>query len=145
MKNQRKILIIEDNSDIQQLYKYAFEAGGYKVKTSNNGLDGMNDAVDFMPDVILLDIMMPEMNGFEVLRAFVANTSLSIPVIVVSNLSQENDKQQAIQAGAALYLVKSDFEGPDLVAKVDDYMNRITVSTNPKPAAEKEADDQIVY
>ena len=145
MKNQRKILIIEDNSDIQQLYKYAFEAGGYKVKTSNNGLDGMNDAVDFMPDVILLDIMMPEMNGFEVLRAFVANTSLSIPVIVVSNLSQENDKQQAIQAGAALYLVKSDFEGPDLVAKVDEYMNRITVSTNPRPADDSEPEEKTVY
>jgi len=145
MTSQRKVLIIEDNSDIQQLYKLSFEAGGYKVKTSNNGLDGMNDAVDFMPDVILLDIMMPEMNGFEVLRAFVANTSLSIPVIVISNLSQENDKQQAIQAGAALYLVKSDFEGPDLVAKVDEYMNRMTVSTNPRPADDSEPEEKTVY
>ena len=122
MENKRKILIIEDNTDIQQLYKYAFEAGGYEVKASNNGLDGLNDAIEYKPYVILLDIMMPEMNGFEVLHAFTTNTSLSIPVIITSNLSQENDKQKALQAGASLYLVKSDYEGPDLVAKVDEFM-----------------------
>ena len=64
MENKRKILIIEDNTDIQQLYKYAFEASGYVVKTSNNGLDGLNDAIEYQPDVILLDIMMPDMNCF---------------------------------------------------------------------------------
>ena len=126
MENKRKILIIEDNTDIQQLYKYAFEAGGYEVKASNNGLDGLNDAIEYQPEVILLDIMMPEMNGFEVLNALTTNTSLSVPVIITSNLSQENDKQKAIAAGASLYLVKSDYEGPDLVAKVDDFMKNYT-------------------
>ncbi len=131
MDNKRKILIIEDNSDIQQLYRYAFEAGGYDVKTSNNGLDGLNEAVENVPDVILLDIMMPEINGFEVLSAFTTNTSLAIPVIIASNLSQESDKQKALQAGASLYLVKSDYEGPDLVAKVDEFMKNYKPSHNP--------------
>ncbi|MEI7917837.1 MAG: response regulator [Candidatus Saccharibacteria bacterium] len=146
MENKRKILIIEDNSDIQQLYKYAFEAGGYEVKTSSNGLDGLNDAIEYQPDVILLDIMMPEMNGFEVLSAFTTNTSLSMPIIITSNLSQESDKQKALTAGASLYLVKSDYEGPDLVAKVDEFM-----ASHPKseprqnPAVNTYSDDTMVY
>ena len=149
MGNKRKILIIEDNKDIQQLYRYAFEAGGYEVKASNNGLDGINDAVEYCPDVILLDLMMPEMNGFEVLSALTTNTSLTTPVIVASNLSQENDKQKALQAGASLYLVKSDFEGPDLVAKVDEFMSK--ADTNPisrptaKPVTNSTPDDLTVY
>ncbi len=146
MENKRKILIIEDNTDIQQLYKYAFEASGYVVKTSNNGLDGLNDAIEYQPDVILLDIMMPEMNGFEVLSAFTTNTSLSMPIIITSNLSQESDKQKALTAGASLYLVKSDYEGPDLVAKVDEFM-----ASHPKseprqnPAVNTYSDDTMVY
>ncbi len=146
MENKRKILIIEDNTDIQQLYKYAFEASGYVVKTSNNGLDGLNDAIEYQPDVILLDIMMPEMNGFEVLSAFTTNTSLSMPIIITSNLSQESDKQKAHTAGASLYLVKSDYEGPDLVAKVNEFM-----ASHPKseprqnPAVNTYSDDTMVY
>jgi DNA-binding response OmpR family regulator len=146
MENKRKILIIEDNTDIQQLYKYAFEASGYVVKTSNNGLDGLNDAIEYQPDVILLDIMMPEMNGFEVLSAFTTNTSLSMPIIITSNLNQESDKQKALTAGASLYLVKSDYEGPDLVAKVDEFM-----ASHPKseprqnPAVNTYSDDTMVY
>ena len=146
MENKRKILIIEDNTDIQQLYKYAFEASGYVVKTSNNGLDGLNDAIEYQPDVILLDIMMPEMNGFEVLSAFTTNTSLSMPIIITSNLSQESDKQKALTAGASLYLVKSDYEGPDLVAKVNEFM-----ASHPKseprqnPAVNTYSDDTMVY
>lgn len=122
---RRKILIIEDNADIQQLYRYAFESGGYSVKTSNDGLSGINDAVDFLPDIILLDIMMPEMNGYQVLRALKDNTSLEIPVIIVSNLTQEQEKQKALQLGADMYLIKSDYEGLDLVAKIDAFLDKI--------------------
>jgi CheY-like chemotaxis protein len=67
--------------------------------------------------------MMPEMNGFQVLDALKNNTSLKIPVIVLSNLNQEQEKQRALQHGADLYLVKSDFKGLDLVEKVDTFLN----------------------
>ncbi len=122
---KRKILIIEDNTDIQQLYRYAFEAEGYDVKTSNNGLDGITDAVELVPDIILLDVMMPEMNGFEVLEALKNNTSLKLHVIVISNLTQDQEKQKALQRGADMYLIKSDYEGPDLVAKVSAYLESL--------------------
>ncbi len=146
MENKRRILIIEDNSDIQQLYKYAFEASGYEVKSSINGLDGINDAVEYRPDVILLDLMMPEMNGFEVLSALTTSTSLSTPVIVASNLSQESDKQKALEAGASLYLVKSDYEGPDLVAKVDEFMaHHVNKAPEQSPVVDTYTDDTMVY
>ena len=122
---RRKILIIEDNADMQQIYRYAFESKGYNVKTSSDGLSGINDAVDFLPDIILLDIMMPEMNGYQVLKALKDNTSLEIPVVVVSNLTQEQEKQKALQLGADMYLVKSDYEGLDLVAKIDAYRKEV--------------------
>jgi DNA-binding response OmpR family regulator len=123
-KSKRRVLIIEDNEDIQQLYQYAFEESGYEVKISGNGLNGINDVVEYVPDVVLLDIMMPEMNGFEFLEALKNNTSLKvqIPIVVLSNLTQEHEKEKALQNGADLYLVKSDYEGLDLVEKINSFL-----------------------
>lgn len=124
-KTTKKILIIEDNEDLQQIYKYSFESGGYEVRISGNGLVGITDIVDYSPTVVLLDIMMPEMNGFEFLEALKNNTSITVPVIVVSNLTQEQEKQKAMASGADLYLIKSDYKGPDLVEKVDAFLDSI--------------------
>jgi DNA-binding response OmpR family regulator len=63
------------------------------------------------------------MNGFEFLEALKNNTSLKVPVIVLSNLTQEQEKERALQSGASLYLIKSDYEGPDLVVKVDAFLD----------------------
>jgi len=122
-QQKRKLLLIEDNEDIQQIYKYSFESGGYEVKISGNGLVGITDIADYAPDVVLLDIMMPEMNGFEFLEALKNNTSISVPVVVISNLTQEQEKQKAMDNGADLYLIKSDFEGPDLVEKINAFLD----------------------
>ncbi|NTW61276.1 response regulator [Candidatus Saccharibacteria bacterium] len=129
-KSKRRILIIEDNEDIQQLYRYAFEESNYDVKISSNGLAGINDAVEYLPDIILLDIMMPEMNGFEFLEALTNNTSIKkrIPIIVLSNLTQEHEKEKALQNGADLYLIKSDYEGLDLVARVNKFLDNFKAS-----------------
>jgi len=121
----RKILIVEDNDDLQQIYKFSFESGGYEVKISGNGLIGITEIVDYKPDVVLLDIMMPEMNGFEFLEALKNNTTISVPVVVVSNLTQEQEKQKAMANGADLYLIKSDYEGPDLVEKINAFLDSI--------------------
>lgn len=118
--NTKKVLIIEDNKDIQELMQYAFEDAGYEVKTSNDGLLGITDIVDYQPSVVVLDIMMPEMNGYDFLSALKNNTSMIVPVVVVSNLAQEEDKQKALDAGASLFLVKADYEMTDLVKKIED-------------------------
>ena len=80
------ILIIEDNADILEMYDIAFRSRGYEVSTALDGLDGVTKAVALSPNVIILDIMMPHMDGFEVLHTLKNNTSLKSVVIVNSNL-----------------------------------------------------------
>jgi DNA-binding response OmpR family regulator len=123
MNNNRKVLIIEDNQDMQEIYKLWLEEAGFDVKISRDGLMGITDIVDYMPDLVILDIMMPEMSGYDFLRALKENTSINVPVIVASNLAQEGDKEKALAAGADMYLVKSDWEVPDVVAKICEFLN----------------------
>ncbi len=126
--NQRKVLIVEDNTDLQEIYKIAFEDAGYEVKVSGDGLIGITEIVDYKPNVVLLDIMMPEMSGYEFLEALKNNTSLKVPVVVVSNLAQEQDRQRALDAGADMYLVKAEYDGPDLVEKVTAFLSTGSVA-----------------
>lgn len=122
MKTKQKILIVEDNPDLQDIYQINFEAGGFEVKVSENGIIGMVDVVKEKPDVVLLDIMMPQMNGYEFLVGLKNNSSIDVPVIVCSNLSQESDIDQAKELGADCYIKKSDYEGLDLVEKVRSFL-----------------------
>lgn len=114
-----KILIVEDNTDLQDIYGGLFTGAGHEIDTAANGLDGIVKTVDFKPDIVLLDLMMPEMNGYEYLKALRNNTSISPFVIVVSNLSQQSDIDIAKSNGADEYLRKSDFVGDDLVKEVE--------------------------
>lgn len=117
-----KVLIIEDNEDLSEMFKTAFEAKNYDAAISLNGMDGITKAAEWKPDVILLDIMMPQMNGYEVLSALKNNTSLPTKVVVSSNLEQEKDAQKAMEMGADLYLKKSEFTPFEMVKKVNELM-----------------------
>jgi CheY-like chemotaxis protein len=120
MAIKRKILIIDDNADIRLIYSTLFESHEYEVFTSRDGLQGIADVTSVQPDIILLDLMMPEMSGYDFLDALHNNTSFqSIPVVVVSNLSQEKDKQIALQKGARLCLTKSDHSAEEIVKIID--------------------------
>lgn len=120
---KKKILIIDDNEDIRAIYSAAFEGAGYEVHTSKDGLWGITEVSDVNPDLILLDIMMPEMSGYDFLSALKNNTSLSdVPVIVVTNLSQEKDKQEALNRGAAVCLTKSDHSTEEIIEIVSKYI-----------------------
>ena len=120
--NTKKVLIVDDNQDIQVILSAAFEAAGYEVHVSKDGLVGITDVVDIHPDIIILDIMMPELSGYEFLTALKNNTSLGeVPVIVFSNMSQEKDKQDAIAKGARMALTKSDYSADQLVEIVNDF------------------------
>ncbi len=117
-----KVLIVEDNEDLNNMFQTAFAAKGYEVEISLNGMDGITKAAEFKPDVILLDIMMPQMNGYEVLQALKNNTNLPTKVVINSNLEQEGDEQKALDMGADLYLKKSEHTPFEAVEKVNELM-----------------------
>jgi DNA-binding response OmpR family regulator len=115
----KKIMIIEDNKDIQEIYKLNFEMAGYEVFQEMDGLDGISSVVDKKPDVIILDIMMPNMDGFAFLKAMNDNTSINIPVVVCSNLSDKETYAKAVSSGATAVLLKVDYSGKQLVDKIN--------------------------
>jgi DNA-binding response OmpR family regulator len=121
MKN--KIMIIEDDKNLQEIYTINFEAAGYQVMIEGDGLSGISEVVEKNPDIILLDVMMPNMDGFDFLRVMKENTSVHIPVVVCSNLSDQATRDKALQSGATAVLLKVNYSGKELVEKVTYILN----------------------
>ena len=121
-------MIIEDDENLQEIYKINFEAKGYEVIIESDGLSGISTVVEKMPDIILLDIMMPNMDGFAFLKAIKDNTTISIPVVVCSNLSDKETYNKAFAAGAAAVLLKVDYSGKELVGKIEQILANKTAA-----------------
>jgi DNA-binding response OmpR family regulator len=115
----KKIMIIEDDKSIQDIYTLNFKAAGYEVVLEGDGLSGISSVVEKKPDIILLDVMMPNMDGFAFLKAMKENTSVDIPVVVCSNLSDKDTYDKAFAAGASAVLLKVNYSGKELVQKID--------------------------
>jgi CheY-like chemotaxis protein len=118
-KYGKKIMIVEDNKDLQEIYKHSFEKYGYSVVTEPNGLDGILNVAEVMPDVILLDLMMPGMDGFGFLKKMKETSTLPIPIIVCSNISDTDTISKALLGGATAVILKVDYTGKQLVEKVE--------------------------
>lgn len=118
----KKVLIIEDDSSIAGLYKIVFTKKNYAVEVGENGIDGMAKARSFLPDIILLDIMMPKMNGIQVIHQLKADPSLKhIPVFAISNLTEASAEKEMIASGVVKFVVKSQYLPDQIVKMVDDY------------------------
>lgn len=112
-------MIIEDNKDLQLIYRHSFEKYGYVVVLEGNGIEGVEAVAKVMPDVILLDLMMPGMDGFGFLKKMKDTGGLSIPVVVCSNISDVDTINRALKEGAEEVLLKVDYSGKQLVDKVN--------------------------
>ena len=101
------ILLIDDESLVCNLYKIKLEMSEFEVETASDGLDGLEKAKELKPDLILLDIIMPRLNGLEVLRDIKNNPQLKeIPVVMLTNLDGNEYKKECSHMGAAGFIVK---------------------------------------
>jgi DNA-binding response OmpR family regulator len=120
----RRILVAEDDRFLRKAAEMALKRRGYTVLTAANGEEALRTAQSALPDLVLLDLIMPKLNGFDVLQALKKDApTAQIPVIILSNLGQERDVQQAMEAGAAAYLIKTDLSLQALVERVEEALS----------------------
>ena len=114
-----KIAIIEDDPTISQMYRLKFEADGFDVRMASNGKIGVELVKTFKPDIILLDIQMPEMDGAEALKHIRADShSKDTPVIILTNLGEEEAPSEMRSLGISSYIVKANNTPRQVVAHV---------------------------
>jgi len=113
------ILIVEDDVFLADLYKTKFVLEGFKVNVAYDGEKGLEMASKNLPDIILLDLVLPKLSGFEILKAVKSsNKTKEIPVILLTNLSQKSDVEKGLKLGAADYLIKAHFMPSEVVEKI---------------------------
>lgn len=115
----KKILFIEDESVLQKTFDSAFKSEGYEVVSALDGETGVNLAKTQKPDLILLDMVLPKLTGFEVLKKLKEDSKTKkIPVIVLTNLERMSDIDKALELGATTYLVKVNYSLDEVIKKV---------------------------
>jgi len=115
----KKILIIEDDVALGDILNQKMQANGYEVKLCRDGKDGFDSIKTFVPDLILLDIILPSMNGYEILEAKARDSNLiSIPVIIISNSGQPVEISRTLTLGVKDYIIKAQFDVDEVLVKV---------------------------
>ena len=119
MADKQKVLIIEDDTMILDMYTLKFSQEGFEVHAAEDGQKGWDQAQSVQPDVILLDIILPEMDGFTVLKNLKGDEALKdIPVILLTNLGQDGDVKKGLELGANDYLIKANYTPSQVLDKV---------------------------
>ena len=123
MAGKTKILIVEDEEMLSTMYKVKFENDGYEVFSATNGADGIEMAKKEGPKIILLDIIMPKIDGLAVLKKLKEDPKTKpIPVILLTNLGQDEDITRGKELGAVGYLIKANNTPSEVVTKVQQYI-----------------------
>lgn len=116
----KKILVIEDDKFLSKVINKKLLQEGYEVIEALDGKEGIKAAKDSKPDLILLDLVLPMTNGFEVLAKLKKNPVLSkIPVIILSNLGGDDDIKKGIEMGAVDYLIKAHFDLDEIIIRME--------------------------
>jgi len=119
-----KIAIIEDDPVISQMYRMKFEADGFDVQLANNGERGVDMVESFSPDIILMDLQMPEMGGAEALAIIRKSTwGKTIPVIILTNLGEEEAPKDIRALGIHSYIVKAELTPRQVVQRVKEALD----------------------
>lgn len=133
-----KILLVEDDPMIYRMYKKLFTIEGYEVEVAVNGQEGLDKLKDFKPNIILLDIMMPTMNGVEMLKKLKENPETKdIPTIVLTNMSDMRVSNEIFAHGANLSIVKSEMEPDMVISWVKSVLSKAEGTTDTKESKDK--------
>lgn len=118
-KEKTHVLLVEDDVFLAGIYQKKFEMEGFKISVAYNGEKGLADAKKKKMDIILLDILLPKLDGFAVLEQLKKDpTTKDVPIILLTNLGQKDDVEKGLEAGAADYLIKAHFKPSEVVDKV---------------------------
>ncbi|HLD22101.1 MAG TPA: response regulator [Patescibacteria group bacterium] len=121
MEGKTKVLIIEDDKFLSELISTKLKKEGFDITLATDGETGLKQALSVQPNIILLDLMLPGIGGFEVLQALKKNADpaiVNIPVLILSNFGQESKVQEGLALGAKDYLVKANFTTGEIVEKI---------------------------
>ncbi len=125
----RKILVVDDNSELLELLRLGLKDAGFSVSTAVNGIEALNKVRALQPDLVILDLVLPELDGFAVCETLKRDPdTAAIPIIVVTGLSSEFTRYAGMEAGADAYVTKP-VTPAELVSKINDCLSR-----PPKPA-----------
>ena len=124
-KKKIKVLIVEDEKMLADMYTTKFSMEGFDANKANDGIAGLAAAKDMQPDIILLDVIMPRLDGFGVLKQLREDSDLKdTPVILLTNLGQDEDIKKGKQLGATDYFVKANHTPAEVVAKVQSVLKK---------------------
>ncbi|MCB9820119.1 response regulator [Candidatus Nomurabacteria bacterium] len=120
-----RIAIIEDDQTISQMYRLKFENENFDVQWASNGRDGVELVREFLPDIILLDLQMPEMNGTEALKVIRSNDwGKDVPVIILTNTGLEESPDDLKKLNVSSYIVKADLTPSQVVARIKETLDK---------------------
>ena len=118
----KTILLVEDEANLVELLKFRLENNGYNVETATDGKEGLNKIRHLRPDLVLLDIMMPKMHGYDVCKLAKSNDrTKNIPIIMLTAHAQSKDMQEAVKSGAEAFITKP-FEPKELIEKIEKFL-----------------------
>jgi len=123
LEDKINVLLIEDEKEVAELYKLKLSIDGYHVITADNGQEGLEKALQEEPELIFLDIKMPGMDGFEVLKKLREDQKTkNIPVVILSNFDEQDLIEKGLTLGANEYLIKSQFSPEEISKKVKNWV-----------------------
>ncbi len=115
---KKKILVVDDELDVQSIISFRLEINGYDISVASDGQDGLDKIKAEKPDLVLLDLMLPKINGFEICRMIKFDEKFKdLPIIILSALDKEDDRKKAMDAGADAYFLKP-FDLESLLGKI---------------------------
>ena len=127
MAPTHRLLLVEDDTFLAGMYVTKLTMESFQVDLASDGKTGLDKARKLKPDLILLDVLLPKMNGFDVLKALKEDAATKdIPVVLLTNLGQKSDVMKGLDLGAVDYLIKAHFMPSEVVSKIKDILAQTT-------------------